>query len=1244
MKKEEYIAKAEAVHGKGSYDYSKLPDEVICKSGSQYKIPIICPIHGEFEQNPCDHSRGHGCPKCSCEKSKKSYVMDYEEFVKKANKIHNHKFDYSKTDLNNRDEKGRVCITCFEHGDFWQKPNEHLKGHIGCKKCNKIRHFQKCLDKFNNIKLQYSCWKFDKEPKRTNEKITGFCEKHQHTFKLRMDVFPRESGCIFCLNRKYKKPFIETFNQIKEQYPQWKFDKKPISIGDNVDGYCIKHDKKFKLRISDFTSKLNHGGCPICTNKKEFIRYNYEMANKALFDKYGDDRITISEKDFVNAKTKSIFYCKYHGFFEGILSIILSKNAFFNGCPACSGKTQYTNEKFIEKAREVHGDKYDYSKVEFKNTRTKVCITCSHHGEFWQSPCSHLQRQGCPICNHGMSKSFKLSLLEEVDLELMSENQLLELIKMGNLPKEFKTLIFSKPKSKKRKDDAKKLKEKYSDETKSEEETNKEIEEQIQEEEKKFEENNNNEQEDFALPELTEIQDIIDRTKIFDVDKLGISHGEGEKFIINSSLHELWNTALNSGDKFINQYKSETNTGKWFNCIRDMFFDEYNKVNSFIVDENCKFPYKPNLMQKLMVYKMKENNYYGNWSDAGAGKSFSRELTSRAIDSHVSLYIVPNAVKDTTKKSILEAYPNDSNIVFIENINDIVKLDETKYNYMIINYDKFQQEHTMDWINKLVETNKIDFICLDEIQNVKVRNINDVSIRNTMIRTLIENVKHINPNVKLLALSATPIINNLTEVRMLMELLTGNEYKEIGNKNTIENIHEAYKALLLNGFRFVPEYTAKMNPISICVNGDALSNDLMNISNSDISKIEQMLAELKIDECIKKGLIKDKTIIYTHYVDGIVPMLRNEIESLGLKVDCYTGEEREQRKDIIDNFINGNLNVLIGSRPISTGVDGLQKVCNNMIIISAPWTNAEYHQLIKRIYRQGSLFKDVDVIIPKVYIDKWSWDERRIEIIEHKKTLGEAVLDGSFNFKKYDEDSFRTKLLSKAIEALNQGLEDKDVIRKKIEVEEIDIVKIQRSESYVNEIHRVANISKHENISKNVYGNDKNKFNEYHKHRQESIKSWVENPINYVADIINNRNEESYHYIIDMGCGLNQLKDLIINGDKRVVGVDFYSDDKNVIQSDMCDLNKYVPNKSKDICVFCLSLWGTNYEDYIKEANRIMKHGGILIIVEPYSKFGENKHYNTIDDFSAKIEKYGFEVLGRNTIRNNFVYFKFHKI
>ena len=54
--------------------------------------------------------------------------------------------------------------------------------------------------------------------------------------------------------------------------------------------------------------------------------------------------------------------------------------------------------KFIEKAKNRHGDKYDYSKVEYINSTTKVCIICKEHGEFWQTPHGHVRGQGCPKC------------------------------------------------------------------------------------------------------------------------------------------------------------------------------------------------------------------------------------------------------------------------------------------------------------------------------------------------------------------------------------------------------------------------------------------------------------------------------------------------------------------------------------------------------------------------------------------------------------------------------------------------------------------------------------------------------------------------------------------------------------------------------------------------------------------------------------------------------------------------------
>jgi hypothetical protein len=68
------------------------------------------------------------------------------------------------------------------------------------------------------------------------------------------------------------------------------------------------------------------------------------------------------------------------------------------GCPHCGGTTKLTKEEFVERSILVHGDWYDYSKVVYVNYGTKVLIICPDHGEFWQTPHAHLVGQGCPYC------------------------------------------------------------------------------------------------------------------------------------------------------------------------------------------------------------------------------------------------------------------------------------------------------------------------------------------------------------------------------------------------------------------------------------------------------------------------------------------------------------------------------------------------------------------------------------------------------------------------------------------------------------------------------------------------------------------------------------------------------------------------------------------------------------------------------------------------------------------------------
>lgn len=127
---EQFIKDAKKVHG-DKYDYSKT----VYKRAHD-NVTIICPIHGEFQQTPTIHLRGGGCQKCGREKANKAESSTTEEFIKKATKIHNGRYDYSKVHYINNSTK--VCIICKEHGEFWQRPNDHLSGK-GCCYCNKSK-------------------------------------------------------------------------------------------------------------------------------------------------------------------------------------------------------------------------------------------------------------------------------------------------------------------------------------------------------------------------------------------------------------------------------------------------------------------------------------------------------------------------------------------------------------------------------------------------------------------------------------------------------------------------------------------------------------------------------------------------------------------------------------------------------------------------------------------------------------------------------------------------------------------------------------------------------------------------------------------------------------------------------------------------------------------------------------------------------------------------------------------------
>lgn len=113
------------------------------------------------------------------------------------------------------------------------------------------------------------------------------------------------------------------------------------------------------------------------------------------------DKYDYSKVEYVNNGTKVTIVCPIHGEFTQTPN----HHLLGQGCRKCAGTEQMDSQSFIEKAMNVHGDRFDYSKVDYVNARTKVCIVCRTHGDFWQSPHRHLRGDGCAKCAGLQKKS-----------------------------------------------------------------------------------------------------------------------------------------------------------------------------------------------------------------------------------------------------------------------------------------------------------------------------------------------------------------------------------------------------------------------------------------------------------------------------------------------------------------------------------------------------------------------------------------------------------------------------------------------------------------------------------------------------------------------------------------------------------------------------------------------------------------------------------------------------------------------
>jgi hypothetical protein len=114
---------------------------------------------------------------------------------------------------------------------------------------------------------------------------------------------------------------------------------------------------------------------------------------KAAIERHGNS-YDYTKSEYINNSTKLIITCPAHGDFSQTPNSHLAGK----GCMDCSGKKPISIDQFISRSEKIHGDKYDYSKVVITSTRTKVLISCPHHGQFNQRPDAHMDGHGCQKC------------------------------------------------------------------------------------------------------------------------------------------------------------------------------------------------------------------------------------------------------------------------------------------------------------------------------------------------------------------------------------------------------------------------------------------------------------------------------------------------------------------------------------------------------------------------------------------------------------------------------------------------------------------------------------------------------------------------------------------------------------------------------------------------------------------------------------------------------------------------------
>ena len=345
--------------------------------------------------------------------------LEYEEFLKRARRLHGDKYIYTKEGFEHRKVNGKIIYKCPLHGDVEQRTYSHLSG-SGCNLCGNKKISEKSQKSFEDFvkrarEVHGDKYIYDQSSYiNSSSKVSIYCKKHNFWFQQYPCNHFKGCGCPKC-GGNYVIDTKEYVDLLKKKYPDTNilFDKvRYVNNHTKITLICPIHGD-FKLMPSTLEQNLE---CPEC-QKKRMHTYFSKTTEKFITEakKIHGDRYDYSKVIYNTCKDTVIITCPTHGDFKQTPSRHLKGC----GCPKCSAKEAWnkrervTTDEFIERAKKIHGDKYDYGKTQYITAKQYVTIVCPKHGEFKQLPYAHAKGQGCPICKSELTDSIGENQLRE---------------------------------------------------------------------------------------------------------------------------------------------------------------------------------------------------------------------------------------------------------------------------------------------------------------------------------------------------------------------------------------------------------------------------------------------------------------------------------------------------------------------------------------------------------------------------------------------------------------------------------------------------------------------------------------------------------------------------------------------------------------------------------------------------------------------------------------------------------------